>query len=552
MANQDVDEGVLTPEKAMRNAAMRRLKIARARENLIPFIQLCMSDPNFPDDSEKSLYEVEAHHRMLAESVERVHRREIKRFALAIPPQHGKSRILSRHGVAWKAGKNPNRHIIVGTYNSDFAREVGSDVRDVIRSPAFRQVFPGVTIAQDTQSKSDLNIQVNGGTVGSIRFRGRGESTTGRPADDFIIDDPYKDRGEADSALIRKECRDWYSSVVFSRLHVGSTVMIVHTRWNEDDLIGWLCDPEHPDHDAEKASRWTYINVPAVVTDKSLADTLGIELENPSDQAVIRQFGKAPMAALWKSKFPLEHLAEASENDKAIFSALYMGRPSPEEGDYFKTNMILEYGPHDLPHDLEYYAASDHALTTKEQNDANCLGCVGVDKNDEIWVLPDLVFERMETDQTVEEMLDQIRRHKPLIWWAERDHISKSIGPFLRQRMKEERVYCLIEESPATTDHRTRARAIQARMQMRMVHFPAFAPWWPVAKNELLKFPNGTHDDFVSFMAHMGMGLDRIFGAKKPKERQDNVIRVGSMAWVKATSNAQRRAEERVKMLKGM
>src|SRR3990167_4129326 len=110
------------------------------------------------------------------------------------------------------------------------------------------------------------------------------------------------------------------------------------------------------------------------------------------------------MAALWPSKFPLEHLAEASENDKTVFSALYMGRPSPEEGDYFKTEMLVGY-------------------------------------NDVVWIPPDIVWRRCETDVLVDEMLDQMRRHKPLVWFAERDHISKSIGPFLTKRMAEEGLY---------------------------------------------------------------------------------------------------------------
>src|SRR3990167_1500199 len=169
------------------------------------------------------------------------------------------------------------------------------------------------------------------------------------------------------------------------------------------------------------------------------------------------------MAALWPSKFPLEHLAEASENDKTVFSALYMGRPSPEEGDYFKTEMLVGYKPEEWPGDqnLEWYGASDHALTTKEDRDANCLGCAGVDKNDVVWIPPDIVWRRCETDVLVDEMLDQMRRHKPLVWFAERDHISKSIGPFLTKRMAEEGLYVYVEPSPASKDHQTRARSIQ-------------------------------------------------------------------------------------------
>jgi len=87
---------------------------------------------------------------------------------------------------------------------------------------------------------------------------------------------------------------------------------------------------------------------------------------------------------------------------------------------------------------------------------------------------------------------------------------------------------------------------------MKMVRFPTFAPWWPEARNELLKFPNGTHDDFVSFLSHLGMGLHRIRGAAPVRERPSNVVRVGTLAWVKAASAAENRAKERRKALGGM
>ncbi len=538
--------------KAQILAAKRKLKIIQARDDLLTFIQLLMPDPDAPDDPDRSQYQIEPHHRMLAEAVDQVHARVIKWFALAIPPQHGKSFILSRMGVAWKIGKNPGRHIIVGTYGSDFAKEIGDHVRDIVRSPIYQQIFPGVEIARDTQSKSDMKIIAHGRVGGSIRFRGRGESTTGRPADDFIIDDPYKDKQEGDSDLVRKECRDWYSAVVFSRLNVRSTVIIVHTRWNEDDLIGWICDPEHPDHDPDKAARWTYINIAAVVRDPEMAKILDLKLEPPTDPHVVRAFGTGPAAALWDDRFPLEHLAEAYENDKSIFTALYMGRPSPEEGDFFKVGMLREYKAEDLPENLTPYAASDHALTTRQDRDANCFGCVGVDERGEVWIYHDLVWDRFETDVAVDEMIELMRRHRPHVWWAERDHISKAIGPFMRTRMREEGVFCYVEESPANKDHKTRARGIQGRMAMGMVHFPAFAPWWPAARNELLKFPNGRNDDFVSFLSHIGMGLDRLAPARKPKKRDDNVIRIGSIEWVKATANVERREEKRLKARRGM
>lgn len=533
-------------------AAQRLLAIKRARENLIPFIRLCMPDPEAPDDPEQSLYKVEPHHRILAEAVEKVNRRDIKRFALAIPPQHGKSWILSRFGVAWRIGKNPERNIIVGTYNSDFAREIGEHVREIVRSPTFKQVFPGVTLSPDSQAKNKMKVRFHDRPAGSLTFVGRGEATTGKPADDFIIDDPYKDKQEANSAAIKKQAKEWYSAVVFSRLHTMSTITLVHTRWDEDDLIGWLCDPEHPEHDPLKAKRWRYINVPAVVRDPALASALGMELKVQDDPAVVKAFGSAPMSALWPGRFPLEHLAEASENDKGIFTALYMGRPSPEEGDFFRREWFKPYRSYaELPRNMRYYAASDHAVSMEQDRDRTCLGVVGVDENDDIWILPDVDWRQMEADTQVESMIEMMRRYRPQIWWAEKGHISKSIGPFLNKRMREENVYCYVEEKTPAKDKKTRAQSIRGRAAQGKVHVPVFASWWADAENELLKFPNATHDDFVDWLAWVGIGLDDQMPARVKKADSGNVIRVGTLAWVKQAHRAEQRAAEIRKMTGG-
>lgn len=505
-----------SPEQHL-SAVLRAAAVLEAREHLLPFIRLHMPDPNDPDNPRKSRYHDAPHHRMLMEAIERVERKEIMRFANSIPPQHGKSLILSKMAVAWIVGRHPEWHIIVATYGADFAQEIGQEVRDIMRSSHFKQVFPHCVLKHDSQSKTELKTT----SGGSLTFIGRGEGATGRPCDLFIIDDPLKDDKEASSPTIRRELHTWYAGVVFSRCHVGTPLIIVHTRWHEDDLIGRQCDPEHPEYSEKRSKRWIYVNIPAEVKDPVLAAALGVEVGS----------------ALWAERFPLTHLAEARENDPRIYSALYMGRPTPEEGDYFKAEHIVTYqNLSDLPRRLRKYGASDHALTAKEQNDPNCMGVVGVDTEGDLWILPDLYWKHCETDVMVEEMLTLMRNHEPDIWWAAKDHIHGAIGPFLEVRMREEHIYTYIEPVPERKEITTRARSIQGRMQRKRIHFPSFASWWPEARAELLKFPNSTHDDFVAFLALIGMGMAKEWAARKSSP-ESNVIKVGSLAWVKAESN---------------
>lgn len=310
-----------------------------------------------------------------------------------------------------------------------------------------------------------------------------------------------------------------------------------NTRWHEDDLIGRLCDPDHPEREKKYsgiAKRWTYINLPAVVEDPGLAAALGLKLEEQTDEDVVKQFGKKPISSLWPGRKSLPLLAEAKGQDARTFNALYMGKPTPEDGEYFKESYIVPYhSPSELPKDLRKYGASDHAVSTKSSADSTVVGCVGVDTDGDIWVMDDLVMRRMETDVTVDELLLQFLTHKPQLWWMESELISKSFGPFLKKLMHEKRIYTTLDPVVVAKDKSTRARAIQGRMSHRRVHFPVYAPWWPEAKNQLLKFPYATHDDFVDWLSHIGMGLLKEIPASAPSITA-RVVEVGSPAWVLA------------------
>jgi predicted phage terminase large subunit-like protein len=530
--------------------AARRLRaITDARDNLMSYMKLTVPDAKDPEDAAKSRYIETAHGRLLCQIMEKIERRELKRVAVSIGPQFGKSEILSRKGPAWISGRDPFANLILGTYNQPMADTFGRQVRDVATSPASQQVFPGYDL--NTGMANYLVTQKGG----QMSFVGVGGSGTGKPADFFFVDDPIKSAEEANSETFRESLWDWFNGVVFTRCHDDTAILVVHTRWHEDDLIGRLCDPEHPWRTDEKHKHvgrgWTYINLPAVVTDPKLAEALGLKLDIPTDDFVVEQFGKKPMSSLWPGRKSLPLLAEARGQDPQTFNALYMGKPTPDDGEYFKDTMLVEYHSlGQLPKNLRKYGASDHAVSEKQTADFTVLGCVGVDEDDDIWVLPDVVWERMETDRTVEELLSQFQIHEPQLWWMESELISKSFGPFLYKRMAEERIYTAIDPVTVSKDKRTRARAIQGRMSMKRVHFPAFAPWWPQARSQLLKFPYGKNDDFVDWLAHIGKGLVKEIRAE-PQQKKSNVVSVGSAKWVLAQTKLRAMKEKRQKATAG-
>ena len=256
--------------------------------------------------------------------------------------------------------------------------------------------------------------------------------------------------------------------------------------------------------------------------------------------------GRKPGEALWPEKFPIDVLEGIKRLDPRGFSALYQGQPAPEDGDFFKREWIKTYGPGEIPANLRYYAASDHAVATTQDADKTCLMVVGLDEHDNIWVMPDVWWRRARTDAVCDGMLALMRKYKPMWWWAERGHISKAIGPFLRKRMQEENIYCAIDEVVPAKDKQSRAQAIRGRMAMGKVFFPRYVAWWPDAEAELLKFPAARHDDFVDTLAHIGMGLGSQVAAEAAVPKVEAPA-TGTYAWIKWS--ASRRAQ-REKMLK--
>lgn len=505
--------------------AKRKLASMEARDDLIKFTKRTMPDPADPEDSEKSRYDDQYFHRALAAALQEVEAGRCKRLIVTFPPRHGKSELTSKRFLAWFLGRNPYLNIIFGTYNQDFADDFGRSIRDdIINTPEYAEIFPGVSLRDGSSSANRLQSKQGG----VLFFVGRGGPVTGRGGHGIVIDDPLKNSIEADSEATRNQTWDWLTRDVFSRFMTDDGwIVLIMTRWHEDDPVGRLTDPKNPHYNAEEAAQWKIFNIPAIAEENDV-------------------LGREPGTPLWPSRFGLDYLLSFKRRDSRGFNALFQQRPAPEDGAFFKAEHLREYGPADLPplSELEIYAASDHAVATKQHNDRTCLMVVGVDKNDNIWVLPDLVWKRIKTDTTVDEMIRMMKKYEPNRWFGSKDHIAKSIGPFLKKRMREEKLYILIKETDDYADKVKKAQAIQGRMSMGMVYLPRFAPWYQDAKDELLKFPYGTHDDFVDTLATVGRELTRLMKGT-PLVAAPTGPKVGSWGWLKKASKDRSRAEKR-------
>ena len=438
---------------------------------------------------------------------------------------------------------------MVITHTASLADEHGADVRDVLRSSGYRLVFghdPRTRLRDDSQARERLKVE-GGGTV---FFFGRDKMGGGYGADWIIIDDIIKNALEAASETIREKAWKVYNSDCLSRLNDDSGwLLFVGTRRHADDPPGRIFDPDNSHYDKAVADSYRVVKLPALSLGKEV-DQLGRELDEP----------------LWPRrrsfKFWDSLRTSADEVVREDFETQAQCNPRPAQGRFFKKvwwagepaefdkqgNIVKKAIPKTtydnweaIPKRLRYYVASDHAITEDQRNDMTVILPFGVDDRKDIWIMPDVMIFRYESPDIVDAMLQVMKKYQPLVWWAEREHISKSILPFLKLKQMEQGIFGYIEESAAVAHPEIRAWSIRGMISARRVHFSSFADWWAKAESQLLDFPAGEHDDFVSALSHAGMGIAQIVApadewkkSQFPKER--------TLAWVKGQHEAAEQA----------
>lgn len=502
-------------------AVKRQQAALEARDSLIKYTKFTMPDPATPNDLTRSMYEPAAFHHAIGRHLEELDRGEFTQLILTMPPRAGKSELATKRFVSWFLGRHPTENVAVATYSDTMAEDYGSDIRHILNSTQHKQVFPEFRLRKGGQAKSNIQTEQGGRAV----FVGVGGALTGRGAGLLVCDDLIKGAEEARSQTMRNQTWEWFTKVAMTRRMSRKLVIIIMTRWHSDDVVGRLIDPENPHYNAIEAAKWKIIKIPAIAEEDDV-------------------LGRKPGEALWPERYDLEFLQSQQRLDPLGFSALYQQSPTVADGILFRRETLQYYAPDQLPPDLRIYCASDHAVGTAQRNDPSCFIKVGVDKQNNIYLL-DVIWQRMTTDVAVERMLAMASGdQKPLLWWAEKGHISKSIGPFLRKRMEETGTYInLVEVTPAV-DKEQRAQSIAARVAMGKVYFPKVSWWTERAVNELLSFPNGLHDDFVDALAYIGLGLGSQFGPStvsskpRPKEGSFQWLRENDKAWERAKRSA--------------
>ena len=291
------------------------------------------------------------HIKLLASKLEAVERGDIRRLAIFMPPRHGKSILTSEFFPAWYMGRNPDKYIICSTYAQDLADDFGRKVRNQLQDKRYTDIFPDAELSTDSSSMRRFNT-----TKGGVYYAvGAGSAITGRGAHLLLIDDPIKGREEADSAAMRKNLLDWYRATAYTRLMPNGSVILIQTRWHEDDLAGWIL--KETGHEG-----WDVIEFPAILNERA-ANMLDLDEGDP----------------LWKESYPIERLEEIKKTiGTREWSSLYAQKPSVEEGNIIK-RWWWKTWTREHPPEMDYILQSwDTAYTVTETSDYSACTTWGV------------------------------------------------------------------------------------------------------------------------------------------------------------------------------
>ncbi len=260
-------------------------------------------------------FKLASHHKLIISKLEAVERGEISRLMVLLPPRHGKSLTSSDFFPAWYVGKHPDHDVIFATYGQTLSDDFGRKVRNHLIDPMHQAIFPDCRLSEDLAAAHRFSL-THGGTYYAV---GRGGALTGRGAHLLLLDDPLKDHEEANSETIRRTLHDWYSSVAYTRLMPGGAIVLIQTRWHEDDLAGRLLRESRGDD-------WDVLNLPAIA----------------EHDDVFRKEGEA----LWSEQFPLRELERIrSAIGSRAWTSLYQQRPAAAGGVIFKRDWWQYYRP---------------------------------------------------------------------------------------------------------------------------------------------------------------------------------------------------------------
>ena len=434
---------------------------------------------------------------MLCEALQDVADGRLKRLMVLMPPGSAKSTYATVRFPAWYLGRNRGHGVISASYNDELATMFGRRVRNLVASDKYNGVFD-LSLAADSRGKGEWET-ADGGFYFAV---GVGGGVTGRRADLIVADDLIRGVKDADSETVRNSTWEWWTADLRTRGKPGYALVLINTRWHEDDVSGRILPENYAGESgwvtSRDGERWMVICLPAQAGEN---DALG----------------RKPGEWLWPEWFTQDHweMTRKVTPSRQWFS-LYQQTPTAEDGVYFKRDWFRWYNV--APENLNTYITCDFAITA-DGGDYTELAVWGVDTQRWCFAL-DWWSGQTDAAQWVEQILRLVKLWKPLRLVGEGDNIRKAVLPFLRRRMQKDGVFVAVEEIPAGGgDKAAKARNFQALQENGLVYWPR-VEWAERVVTQCLKFPAGKHDDAVDACGVFGRYIDQAWQAAPPSPRE--------------------------------
>jgi predicted phage terminase large subunit-like protein len=413
------------------------------------------------------------------------------RLIISMPPQEGKSQRAARAFVLWALRRNPGLRVAIASYEANLARRWGRAVRDdITANPRL-----GLAVRPDLSAQHEWQLD---GHEGGVFTTGVGGALTGRPVDLLVIDDPVKGRAEADSEAFREAAWAWWTDTASTRLAPGAPVVLIMTRWHEDDLAGRLLAQDA----AGVGEGWTVLNIPA-------------EADHRPERGEVDPLGRAPGEFLTSARGRTRAQWEAIKRRSATtWTALYQGRPAPPEGLLFKRGQWARYdaplavpradGSMWVPPAPGDQLAQSWDMAFKSTTGSDyVVGGVWLKRGQDLYLL-DMVRRRMTFTETLDAVRSLSARWPQAIPKLVED---KANGPAVIDLLRKD-VPGLIPVEPEG-GKLARANAAAPLVVAGNVHLPApeLLPNVTELIDEAAAFPNGAHDDAVDMLTQAVLAL---------------------------------------------
>jgi predicted phage terminase large subunit-like protein len=447
-------------------------------------------------------FEPAPHHQLICQEIDAFLDSDDEVLLLFAPPGSAESTWVSVLFPAQYLARFPKNSILAATHSVEFAQRWGRKVRNDI---VLDSSVLGIELAPDSQA-SDRWALTSGGEYYGV---GAGVGISGFRADLGLGDDFFGSREDAFSEAVRKKRWEWYVDDFSARLKPRAKRILMNTRWHADDVAGKVLDQIE-----RGIVRGRVISMPAI------AD------ENDS-------LGRKPGEFLWDDPNGYDYgsflRARQRETSPMMWSALYQQRPSPEEGEYFKSDWLKPYDKPPPRETLRIYGASDYAVSA-DKGDFTVHVLVGLDPEGRMYLL-DVWRKQASSDEWIEAYCDKVLQWTPMEWAEEQGQIKAGVGPFLDRRQRERNAYCYRRAFPTRGDKAVRAQSIRGRMALQGLYVPIGAPWYPAVRSELLSFPAGKHDDIVDALGLIGQLLDNMLVGQAPAPPPKPSLARDYVAW---------------------